>query len=294
MKFCAKWTRDLKHEKDFDELIIKWEGIEQAPALVVFLKEHHLQRIIIDVLDAEKFMDQKGDRIFRDVLYKYDCENFTLRFPDWFNHSISPEFAKILTERRIPFYFNTVVSDFDVLYGMYGFGVSDILVGNNMGFSLRQIYSTIKHLDEVNGTETFIRVYPNVAQSEWADTPAIKQFFVRPEAAYQYGGGPDQCVDVFEFYQIDGNTRTDADTLYNIYAGSGSWAGPLSELILYFDKDIDNSGIIPDFDTARHHCQKRCHGGSAAAIPCHICDNVAMLANSMAEEGRIFIRQNRP
>lgn len=272
MRFCARWSNQLKHQADFNELIIKFKP-DKLPELVKFLKAHYMQRIVIEIENAEQFMKINSIAIFTDVKDKYHCDNFVLRAPDFYNHSISPEFAAELRDADIPFFYNTVISDFDTLNGMIKMGVSDVLIGNNMGFELAAVAEVAK------ANNIYVRAYPNVAQSQWGDTPAIRCFFVRPEAALAYG----ELIDVFEFFQ-NGDTRTNPDVLYDIYAGAGKWSGSLDELIMYFDKHLDSRDVVPDFDMIRVRCGKKCQKGSG----CRICDRTIDLANAMEENNILF------
>ena len=272
MRFCARWSNQLKHEADFNELIIRFKP-DKLPELVKFLKSHSMQRIVIEIEDAEQFMKMNSIAIFKDIKFKYHCDNFVLRAPDFYNHSISPEFAHELAAASIPYYFNTVVSDFDTLQGFIRMGVHDVLIGNEIGFELKALAEVAEE------TGVWLRAYPNVAQSRWAGTPAEKCFFIRPEAALAYG----EIIDVFEFYQ-NGDSRTNPDVLYDIYAGHGKWSGSLDELIMYFDKHVDSRDLMTEFDAVRMRCGKKCYKGAS----CRICDRAIDLAAAMEENNIIL------
>lgn len=234
-----------------------------------------MQRIIIDVENVEQFEKMRVVDIFTDIINKYHCNNFTIRVPEFYNKSISLELAAELKDANIPFYYNTIVSDFDTLQGFISKGVSDVLIGNSLGFELAAVSLVCKNAN------VYVRAYPNVAQSTWSDSHAIKCFFVRPEAALPY----DEFIDVYEFYQND-NSRTNPDVLYEVYAQIGKWAGNLDELIMYFDKPLDSRSLMPEFDIIRTRCGKKCYKGSG----CRICDNALELALTMREND-LFIKQ---
>ena len=185
MKFSAKWHSALRHEKDFDELIIKFKE-DKFPQLISFLKKHQYQRIIISIDDEIK--DERFTlSAFLDVKNRYKCNNFAIRLPDYFVNS-QTDVARFCFSNEIDFFYNTIASDFSQLNGLLEFGVSDVLIGNDLGFYLPQVKNI------VSGRGARVRAYPNIAQSTWDTTPAEKRFFIRPEVALAYS----EFIDVYE------------------------------------------------------------------------------------------------
>jgi hypothetical protein len=116
-----------------------------------------------------------------------------------------------------------------------------------------------------------VRVYPNIAQSKWNNTAALKKFFIRPEDIDEY----EKYVDVIEFYNVD----KQIDIYYDIYKQKKKWFGKLNEIILDFDSDIDNRYIIPRFAEMRIKCGKNCLKGGS----CRRCEIIEQLSNTLEE-----------
>lgn len=271
MKFSAKWHSALKHEKDFNELIIKFKE-DKFPQLISFLKKHQYQRIVISIEDiSDKRFTLSA---FQDVKNRYKCNNFALRLPDYYV-SDQDDVAQFCKSQNIDFFYNTVANDFSQLNGLIAAGVSDVLIGNDLGFYLPQV----KNIATESGV--LVRAYPNIAQSTWAATPIEKKFFIRPEIALAYS----EFIDIYEFFQLPDNELSNPDVLYDVYALQGEWSGDLSELILNFNASIDSRCFSSDADLMRAKCGKRCFKKESG---CKICESAFELAKAMKENKYFF------
>jgi hypothetical protein len=121
-----------------------------------------------------------------------------------------------------------------------------------------------------------VRCFPNVAQSHWSDTSALKKFFIRPEDTIWY----EKYVDVYEFF---GKPETIA-TYYKIYAIDKKWFGKLNEVILSFDGELDSRFLLPSFAERRIGCGKRCLKGRG----CRICEATEQLSAQLEKDGLMF------
>ena len=181
------------------------------------------------------------------------------------------------TDMNIPFFFAKVASNFDELKVLKDCGVSDIYIGNDLGFYLSIVKAIVNDIN--------IRVYPNIAQSTIDGIDDIYKFFVPTECALRF----DEYIDVYEFYSLDYDKRTDADYLYKIYAELGQWAGPIKEYILNLseDCDIDTNYWLSIVGDHRGSCQKKCLKGNG----CNICGSSIELMKTMkAEEQKILTK----
>lgn len=281
MKIACRWNDSLKHEMEFNELIIDFK-MDFLPEMVKFLKNHNLQRIVINFPNFQEMdenIKEKIPTIFEDVINKYHSNNFTLRFPSLYE--LEQEEVEWINEKcaAVPYYFNTLVDDWDTLIGSAQMGVSDVLVVNSLGFSLGKVRAAI-------GPDINIRVYPNIAQSKFAQN-RFPQFYIRPEGLMLY----DDAIDVIEIYQLPYDnpeyTRTDPDTLFEIYMQDGKWFGELKELILHLNENIYSPSLPVEFDTYRINCDKKCtHHESRRK--CTLCQRFITLSNTMKDNELIF------
>ena len=122
-----------------------------------------------------------------------------------------------------------------------------------------------------------IRVFPNVAQCSTEYTNDLKKFFIRPEDLENY----EPYVDVYEFYG-DSNKLL---TYYQIYKYDKKWFGPLKDLIIGFNDEIDNKYIIPRFPERRIKCGKKCLKG----VSCSMCETIEQLSKTL-EDAKMIIQ----
>jgi hypothetical protein len=177
----------------------------------------------------------------------------------------------IIISNGFTFYFKDYVRDWDTLHGFISLGVSDMMIVEELGFDLIKVSGVAWEHD------IQIRVMPNVAQSSWNQTPALKKFFIRPEDVDIY----ESYVDVFEFF----GQKDKQDTYYRIYEIDKKWFGDLSEVIISFDEHLDSRYLLPSFANRRASCGKRCLKG----YPCQICEANADLAKVL-EENNLLIK----
>ena len=150
-------------------------------------------------------------------------------------------------------------------------GATDVYIVENLCFELDKISEL------VHSYNAAIRVYPNIAQSKWDDTPALKKFFIRPEDIDEY----EKYIDTIEFYNVD----KQIDIYYNIYKIKKQWFGKLNEIILDFNSEIDNKYIIPRFAEMRIKCGKNCFKGGH----CRRCEVIEELSSSL-EQSELVVK----
>ena len=257
MKYCVNFSKSFNYLNQVDELrIVINKNTKQNP--LPFMAEYSDKRIIIC---AEEMSD-----------YLVKCLAGARKEHPEFNFTVAINlkdrmFIENLQKNNIPFFFNTKVTDWDTLQGFLSFGVSDMYIAENLGFELDKV-AAILHKSGVQ-----VRVFPNVAQSAYDNTPSLKQFFIRPDDISTY----EPFVDVCEFY---GN-KNQISTYYKIYAIDKKWFGPLKEIIIGFNHDLDSRFVLPPFAQRRIKCGKKCFKGE----PCNICDRIASAAKTLENNG---------
>ena len=276
MKYCVSFIRkNGNFLQKVDEIIIKYQS-NDIIALKDFLNSHLEQRIIISIEDNLTFIKNKELDIFKELKDKYNYSNFALRFNIEENllYTINDEMRK----SGIPYFYNTLATDLDTFTGLINSGASDVYIGGNLGFEIKDI-SRIAHQKGIK-----IRVYPNKCQTNWIGTPDIKTFFIRPEDVPSY----EPYVDVMEIWAENLVDKNNIDVYYKIYAIDKEWYGDLKEFLIDWNSNLDNRFIIPQFAEARLNCKKRCLKGH----PCHVCERIIDISKKL-KEGKVIVRYNK-
>lgn len=270
MKYAIRFYHGCRVLNAADEIIIKYW--EREPQLIKFVQSRpQEQRIVVDICP-----------MLRDLMYEQPSELVNENLDIFRNaYQLHPNFAikldreekwiEVLKEEGIPFFFDYCVKNSTELADILKFGVSDVYIGEDLGFSLDKVYILCKQ-NNVN-----IRVYPNLAQKNiaWGNGKrSITSFFIRPEDVEFYS----RYVDTFEFY---GNLQQQ-DVYYDIYK-EGRWLGNLQDIIFYLSDEIDSRTILPSF-TKRATCDKKCNYGK-----CDICGNLLSAGKLMKDKGLLMI-----
>lgn len=266
MKYCVEYKKDFRYLDKVDELTVHFR--RQDTSLVDFLLLHQEQRINICIDDEDDFIEKDCIKLFDAVAKEHPEINFSLKLRDYKSGRVK-EIVDIIKASAVKhkFFFATFVKDWDILFGYMKLCPSDMYIVENLGFELSSV-GDILHTANIR-----VRVFPNIAQSSWAGTEALKKFFIRPEDVHFY----ESCVDVMEFI---GNEDAIA-TYYKIYAIDKKWFGKLNEVIIDFnDNEIDSRFILPQFAARRLNCGKRCYKGR----PCRTCNAIKELAAVLESE----------
>lgn len=257
MSFCLRFKRSSKYMNTADEIIIqyKYEHIKMA----AFLREHSNQRIIIDCtkdLNVEELIQIKE--------VNSDLNNYAILLTLEQKKDVN-----ILREAEIPFFFDYHCNSWEALHGLIKEGVSDIYITDSLGFELDKVSALCKK------NNIKIRAFCNVCQSIWKETDTFLTFFIRPDDIDLYA----HYIDVFEFF---GELKHySQDVLYEIYAKQKHWFGPLNEIILGFNSNLDNRYIIPNFALKRIRCNRSCMKGGN----CGMCYHMETLAETLKDKG---------
>jgi hypothetical protein len=111
--------------------------------------------------------------------------------------------------------------------------------------------------------------------------PAINQFFIRPEDTETY----EPFVDVFELW----GDSSRLSVTYEIYKQQ-QWLGDIQDLIIGFNDDVPNAGIMEHFAQIRLGCKKKCFQGKK----CDICKTMREIALALKEDGLILESERKP
>jgi hypothetical protein len=261
MKYCLHYTNALHNWKDADEISILYEG--QNPFWVLgFAQEHKDKRVILRTPNIKRFIENDEGRGLLNLVGQ--CE-FAIAFDEprsAFTEGIDEYIVEYLNSfPTLKFFFNHTIKDMETLEKYLQIGVSDVFVGEKLGFML----PAVKALCSDCGVT--IRTFPNVAQISIAEPPArpLTSFYIRPNDVRHY----EKYIDVFEFW---GSLDRQA-TYLDIYK-SGQWIGPMFEYIIgYNDPEAPrNECILPSFAIIRSNCKQECLSGGR-------CDNCDVLAD---------------
>ena len=302
LKFAIRYFSTSKRMKDADEIIIEYK--EHSDNLMWFATEicKPEQRLVVNWVSEDwalheftKAANEKKDlegedavledneiiaiiekevQMFAEVAKEH--KYFAVKVNTNWLYNIK-EIINILNDNDVPFFFDTVFTNFRSMITALNLGVSDVYVGEELGFSITEVKRIV---DEYNAE---IRVYPNVAQMDrltqmFDSENCIKSFFIRPEDTDLYS----KYVDTFEFFsEVDKQ-----DVLYDIYS-DGYWMGGIDELITGFPKHINNMNLMPDFGFYRLACNQRCAIGK-----CKYCDISESLAAELKAKD-IYIKKEK-
>ena len=293
MRYCVPLFRNYQFSnkiKDVDEFLIRYRPTDET--LFEFLETYPNKRIILSIEDREEKVQDYGkfqptllrvDTVsMESQLHRFDIENIHDKYPNLvlrLGHIPEQKYLDWLKERNIPYFFSTLVRDWDTLNYYVGLGVTDIYIVEALAFELDKVRNITKGIN--------IRCLPNVAQCSVPKTEApyynlspMKDFFIRPEDVSVY----EPYVDVLEIW---GWEDSRAATLYDIYAHDKKWYGQLNEIIFGLDSKIDSRFVIPRFANYRIKCGKRCLKG----VNCDICNNIERLAEILEENNLKFTKE---
>ena len=276
MKYCLPFHKGKEaYLNKTDEIKIYYDRRDSS--LIGFLLKYKEKRIILTVNEIPEFIYYKDIERFIGIKETYPDLDFTLEFPQIFLDQLDEEEENLLTtikENNIKFCFFTLVSDWDVFRGLVTLGVSDIYIVDNMAFELDKC-SKIAHENNI-----CIRVFPNIAQSKWDNTPGEKKFFIRPEDLQYYEG----FVDVVEFL----GERDNFYTIFDIYYSDKQWHGDLNEIIYGLDINLDSRFVLPEvFAKTRIKCGKKCMKG----VPCNICTRIKDVSETLKDKNLIIKKE---
>ena len=156
-----------------DELKIKYQPADRT--LETFLETYKDKAIIIDV--SENFEDIDA-QLLKGLYKKYKYIKIAFNF--------NRDFLLRAQKYEIPYFFTDYVTSIDKLIGLMEYLPTDMYICEELGFFLPKV-SKILHDNGIR-----VRVFPNICQSSFSETPSLKTFFIRPEDIFFYA----QYVDI--------------------------------------------------------------------------------------------------
>lgn len=258
--FCLNYYPSQKYIQGADEIKIKYRPADRT--LQDFLEKYQNKSIVIDVTDS---FDEIDAKLFKGLYEKYT--NFRLIVD--FNNK---DCLELIQNCQLPFFFSNFVTTIDQLNGYIKYAPTDMYICEELGFSLDKV-SKILHENNIK-----VRVFPNICQSSFSETPSIKTFFIRPEDISIYS----TFVDIFELISDESRQQI----IYKIYKQQ-KWFGSIKEVIPSFKDNLDSRFLLNTFGMIRSKCGKRCMYNSNS---CSICDRFIEFADTL-KENKIIIRK---
>lgn len=258
--FCLNYYPFHKYLSDADQLKIVYHPADRT--LKDFLEEYKDKSIVIDVSESFEQLDAK---LLKELFDQYKNIKIIINFQN-------KEHLSRAKEYQIPYFFANFVTTIDVLYGLMKQNPTDMYICEDLGFSLDKI-SKILHNNNIK-----VRVFPNICQSSFSQTPSMKTFFIRPEDIPIYS----TFVDVFELV----SDQERQEVIFKIYKQE-QWFGKISDIIPTFHGELDSKYLLGTFGIIRSKCGKRCLYKPGS---CGICDRFIEVANTF-EKNKIVIRK---
>lgn len=150
MKYCIDYNKQTKILDKVDEVTIKYNSNDMT--LLEFLLKYKDKRVNIYLEDIN-ITDEELEKIL--TLFNVKELSLYLKISTYDSILISK-----LKERKIPFFLEQVVNNWDLFWGFLSIGVTDIYIAEDLCFELEEI-SQVAHKIGVQ-----IRTFPNVAQSQ--------------------------------------------------------------------------------------------------------------------------------
>ena len=261
MQYSVSFYTNFPYFEQIDEIQIKYT--ETNVHLIDFVRDEFPNKRIVVLVHNNATVDdieifKAAAEVGHEVVFGIGSNSLKL--------------IPFLQKAKLKFYLYEGCSNWDQVVAAATIGVSDILVINDLGFSISEVSAYCK----AKGIR--VRAYANVAQtivsSELQDKlNSLTFFFIRPEDVVVY----EDYVDVLEFFGPLDRQKV----LYDIYT-QGYWNGDLSELILGLNscESIPNKNIPSAFGYHRLNCKKRC-----AYDKCNLCYRFASFANVLQSAG---------
>ena len=262
--FCLNYYPSESYLKDAEEFKIKYHPADRT--LQDFLKKYKDKSIVIDISESFEEIDAK---LLKELYDKYSNLKVIIDFNN-------KEHLSRAQEYEIPYFFMNLVSTIDQLNGFIKYHPTDMYICEELGFSLDKV-SKLLHDNNIK-----VRVFPNICQSSFSETPSIKTFFIRPDDIPIY----DLFVDVYELISDQERQKV----LYKIYKEE-RWFGKIKEIIPTFDGELDSKYLLNTFGQIRCKCGKRCMYKPES---CSICDRFIEVADTFKDNKIVIRKEKKP
>ena len=255
MKYSFNYNRRSTVLSQLDEINVKVDPTE-LEVLFNYIKEHKHQRINAKIKEQDHIFDYDLLNKFEDFKLDNADVNFTIVLPKY-----DLNLAQICKQKNLKFFFDSVIRDWETFNAYVSAGPTDVYLVEQMMFEIKDAAAA------AHEKGIAIRTFPNIAQRRYEETIALKTFFIRPEDVNLYEG----LVDVMELYTM---AEINTDIVFQIYKLDKYWWGPIKEIIIGLDSDIDGRYIIPRFGERRLNCNRKCFKGQKCDI-CGTCEEIS-------------------
>ena len=264
MKYCLSHPKNKYLEKT-DEISIVFPGDMaqlDLKKMIDSLLKYKDKKINIVALSGDSWIDNDGIHTIQAIKQKYPELDLHLSFPDL--EVCNPELIEAAKHYKIPFFLRYHVSNWSALHLLIELGVNEMYITNSLCFELDKV-SDILHEHGIK-----IRMFPNIAQTEWPIGNNLKAAYVCPHDIKEY----EPYVDVFEFIY---NGKEQEEALYHTYAVRGEWLDKMKFIIFGLESDIDSRFVIPHFAQKRISCGQKCLKGN----PCKMCERCEEMSSTL-------------
>lgn len=259
--FCLDYYPHSAYLKDADQLKIKYRPTDKT--LKDFLEAYSDKSIVIDVSDNFDDIDAKLFCGLREIFKNF---KLIIRYQNG-------EHLERVQKYGLPFFFMNFATTIDQVYGFKSYNPTDIYICEELGFFLDKIHKILHNED----TNINIRVFPNICQSSFPETPSIQTFFIRPDDIPAY----EDLVDVFELV----SDRERQAVIFKVYK-QHKWFGEVGEIIPTFKGHLDGRFLLNDFGVFRSHCGRRCMYKPGS---CNICTRMIELGDTIKDKGYVLL-----
>lgn len=257
INYCAP---DMDYIDEAPQIKITYRAAD--PTLERFIEVHKDQTIYIDIGELDLFTDLDSLKRFQ-ALKQYT--NWILQVP-----------VELITDKNLQvvdnikwnalkdccnkYMFTNKVGNWEVLQYLITLKPCEIYITNILGFYMAKLARVCGDIG--------IRVIANIAQSAWDGIQPLRKFFIRPEDL-------DAYKDYVSGIEFEGDSVIQ-EVLYKAYS-RGYWYGPVNEIIIGFDDDVDSRQLPREFGEWRANCEKRCITGGH----CNLCKAMRAFAERM-------------
>lgn len=259
--FCIDYYPYEDYIKSADQLKIKYNPTDTS--LSDFLNKYIEKSVVIDVSDN---FDEVDCRLFQGLCEKFKNFKLIIKYEN-------TKHLELVQKYNVPFFFMNFVTTMDKLYGFLKYRPTDMYICEDLGFSIDKV-SEILHKNNIK-----VRVFPNICQSSFPETPSLLTFFIRPDDVPAY----EPFVDVFELV----SDKDRQGIIFKIYK-QHKWFGEISEVIPTFKNPLDSRFLLNDFGVFRTRCGKRCLYKPGS---CDICGRMVELAATFKKNNIVAIPQ---
>lgn len=266
MNYCIDFYVGCPCLNEVQEITIKYS---KGTDFLAFEQEHINQRINIYIDKPQELTETNWNLI--STLCGDPSRNFYAKIN--YNKDLIQSFVE---KYKCRFFIEEICSTWEKVYEMLSYGVSDVYIGNDLGFELDKLTPV------VHKAGAAIRTFPNVAQSNPGYNPKLyAQFFIRPEDLEFYS----QFIDTVEFF----GKIEKQHIYYRIYNKLQRWQGNLNDIIIDLNMDIRNESLEGTFPARRFKCNRSCIKGGK----CKTCLHLISLADTVYQKGIILLKTKK-